>query len=113
MTPLLCEFAVCGDGLVCCTRPGCKNRLRATDPTRCRATCKSVFADRDVMENPCKFLGAATDETHQCKGCSGSKRVHAKFECSQHERCLPLITVKDFRCCTTCLTYEAKGDDHD
>ena len=107
MADLLCEFAAGDDGWCRCVRPGCKNKLRSTEPEKCRAKCRSEMASRDLLNHPCQHLGEVTGETYKCKGCPGSPRVHALFACEIHGKCLPLTGVKGARSCGTCDDYVA------
>ena len=82
---------------------GCKKTFLLPRPTVSHI-CEAP--ERDLLSNPCKYLGHPTDETFTCKGCSaGSPRQHAVFSCGKHKKCLPLLNTQAFRCCSGCGSY--------
>lgn len=103
MKNVCCRFRSNGDGTCQCIHAGCTNRVRATDPSVCRARCRANV--RDVFAAPCQHLGEATGESFRCRGCPGSARVHALFACALHGSCLPLAKVRGAVCCATCAEY--------
>ena len=100
----LCHFVFHQDGICRCARVGCSNQVRSQDPERCRARCRAP--SRNLLDQPCRHLGQASDKTLQCKGCPGSPRIHTLFHCSLHKYCLPLGRVRGAVCCETCTDYE-------
>lgn len=62
---------------------------------------------RNVIEHPCRFLGAPTGRTVQCKGCPGKPREHETFACAKHGECLPLARAAGLPTCEECGNYQA------